>query len=1348
MPTSKVLCGVSLCLLFAFLSPCSAVHVYIRPDNSSWCVRKPCYTLSEYIGHLNVIREPIYAYNKHYVKYLAVINTPVDLLFAAGLHTLQLDGVLSLESYGIEMSMAGTATSLPNGELSVSQIECIGTDSGLDIIGSSKFVLQNIAITQCGAIVPYIYITHSLATFAAVYFHEITSLLLVNVSISRSYGYGLIVGHSLDIAIKNCTFDSNFGSGHYLGGNIAVVSFFEHDTLSLLVESTMIIRGYSSLGSNEFVPGLSVVIQSSMDARITITDTKFINNTSESYSAPTGSLFIGTKYFEGGRTNNSTVYVSTVMISLTESSIQGGFGVSGGCMIIIEQCDAPSYLKNIILRTKIHVFIDSSSFFNNEGFVISGGLGFQQLNIYSEFVFKVHNSLFEHNKGSWGAGGLYIEVVTIPTLQDKYPSMHNLIEIQNCTIIKNIVDDSPNIPGARAGLAIELSDFSSAEIFFHEDRPPVADIIILNSVISHNKCSKSCGLDIFVRSSATSFKAVIDNCTFENNTVDNGAAISIMCDGKFKSALNLTLELVSFGYTYSRGSGTIGTTPAVVYMDNVNNVILRDCNFYNNNISALFLSKSEIHIQGLLIFEQNTAIKGGAMLLCSGSILMPLPYTTVKFLGNHAHRTGGAIYAEQKCHGNSVQTLCFIKPPTYYIYNTVSIISSVQFIFRGNTANSAGSDIYGGSLDTCTSEIWTGTEIIREIFKREESAFSSISSNPTGVCFCTSSNAALNCSTKTMHVSAFPGALFGIYVVIVGQMNGVVPGVVVTSPSSTLDQYQDHQSTGTKCTVIYYRVFSSETYVTLTLTPKQPEPVISPFTPPKLIVYLKDCPPGFQLSLHNRSKCDCIQLLAEKNVLCDIGSETILCPPLVWIGSQLLHNKSHKILYHPHCPLDYCKNQNVSLSLATPDQQCAFNRSGRLCGKCQHGLSLVLGSSNCKPCSNLWLLTLAIFGVAGIALVVILIALNITVSAGTINGVVFYANILRANQAIFSQPGSNKILGGFIAWLNLDLGIGMCFYNGMDAYMKVWFQFAFPLYIWLIVLLIVIISRYSSTLAKLTGKRIVSVLATLFLLSYAKLLRTVILILSSAQIESSDGTVEKVWFYNGEVKYFHDGHIPLVTVAVLLLVLVSTPYTLILVFIQCLQAGTYRRPPLSWVHRLKPLFDSYTAPYKAKHRYWTGLLLLARVALFLCFSINHLGDPTMNLLFSTVMLLCMFMYLAQLGGVYNLWSINILEQSYLLNLCITSAILIYIGESSLYQAAVINSSVGLAFGTLILILIYHMLQIISGNFCPSWLKQKWISCFTIFRKNNKQDSYREDASGTVSARPSVELREPLLECTI
>ena len=43
----------------------------------------------------------------------------------------------------------------------------------------------------------------------------------------------------------------------------------------------------------------------------------------------------------------------------------------------------------------------------------------------------------------------------------------------------------------------------------------------------------------------------------------------------------------------------------------------------------------------------------------------------------------------------------------------------------------------------------------------------------------------------------------------------------------------------------------------------------------------------------------------------------------------------------------------------------------------------------------------------------------------------------------------------FIAWLNLDLGIETCLYDGMDAYAKTWLQFLFPAYIWTIVIIII-----------------------------------------------------------------------------------------------------------------------------------------------------------------------------------------------------------------------------------------------------------------------------------------------------
>ena len=374
-----------------------------------------------------------------------------------------------------------------------------------------------------------------------------------------------------------------------------------------------------------------------------------------------------------------------------------------------------------------------------------------------------------------------------------------------------------------------------------------------------------------------------------------------------------------------------------------------------------------------------------------------------------------------------------------------------------------------------------------------------------------------------------------------------------------------------------------------------------------------------------------------------------------------------------------------------PDEQCALSRSGVLCGSCQQNLSHVLGTSNCKKCSSHFLLLILVFIAAGIVLVAFLMLLNLTVSVGTINGLIFYANIVRANQAIFFPPGTNnQFLSIFIAWLNLDLGIETCFYSGLDAYAKTWLQFLFPVYIWIIVVLIIVSSHYSTTAAKLSGRNAVQVLATLFLLSYAKLLRITITAFSFTLLEYPDGSVKRVWLYDGNVDYLKGKHIALFVAALLLLVFISLPYTLALLFIQCLQYRSRYRI-LAWVRRLKPLFDAYTGPYKDKHRYWPGLLLVVRVVLFLVFSVNVFGDPAVSLLTITVTTSCINFSTINFGSVYRNNVLNLIEYSFFFNLEILSSATLFISLTDGDQAAVVYTSVTIAFATFMIITFYHIL---------------------------------------------------------
>ena len=344
---------------------------------------------------------------------------------------------------------------------------------------------------------------------------------------------------------------------------------------------------------------------------------------------------------------------------------------------------------------------------------------------------------------------------------------------------------------------------------------------------------------------------------------------------------------------------------------------------------------------------------------------------------------------------------------------------------------------------------------------------------------------------------------------------------------------------------------------------------------------------------------------------------------------------------------------------------------------------------------------------------------------------------------LFPHSTSNKLLSIFIAWLNLDLGIETCFYNGLDAYAKTWLQFLLPVYIWIIVVLIIVSSHYSTTAAKLSGRNAVQVLATLFLLSYAKL-RITITAFSFTLPEYLNGSVKRMWLYNGYVEYLKGKHIALFVAALLLLVFISLPYTTALLFIQCLQYRSRYRI-LAWVRRLKPLFDAYTGPYKDKHRYWPGLLLVVRVVLFIIFSLNVFGDPAVSLLTIIVTMFCFLYFSITFGGIYKSIILNLIEYSFFLNLGILSSATLFTTLTGGDQTAVVYTSVVIAFVTFMIITFYHILVRVTKKQQRQRFTEVAISTLktikSTVKRKNKQSSHIQPATHS----PSIELCEPLLE---
>ncbi len=372
------------------------------------------------------------------------------------------------------------------------------------------------------------------------------------------------------------------------------------------------------------------------------------------------------------------------------------------------------------------------------------------------------------------------------------------------------------------------------------------------------------------------------------------------------------------------------------------------------------------------------------------------------------------------------------------------------------------------------------------------------------------------------------------------------------------------------------------------------------------------------------------------------------------------------------------------------DTQCRFNRAGRLCGGCLDGYSLAIGSSHCIHCPNNDNLALLIFfAAAGFLLVFFITAFNLTVTQGMINGLVFYANIVWIYQRIFFPLTDEvivviSILKTIIAWVNLDFGIESCFADGLTAFWKTWLQFIFPFYIWAIAGLIIVVTKYSSRLTKLLGSRAVPVLSTLILLSYIKLLNTVVSalefsILVYTKYPTTTPTISVVWSIDGNLTYFGFPHILLFLAGLVVLLFLWLPYTLLLLLMQWLRRASHLRL-LSWMMRYHPVYDAYFAPLKHKHHYWFGVLLLARGLLLVTFASTFGISGSVNLLLLLVLAVTLLLYMT-LVQPYKSKAVLLFQSTYLANLVLLSGFFFFTytqPNRSTLQAAAIGLSISFA----------------------------------------------------------------------
>ena len=437
-------------------------------------------------------------------------------------------------------------------------------------------------------------------------------------------------------------------------------------------------------------------------------------------------------------------------------------------------------------------------------------------------------------------------------------------------------------------------------------------------------------------------------------------------------------------------------------------------------------------------------------------------------------------------------------------------------------------------------------------------------------------------------------------------------------------------------------------------------------------VNLLPCPVGFTLQ---DGICDCDFILTKIIVSCNIDQSAIRRPANTWITA---HNQTQNTKYLiSDCPMDYCLPYSSYVNLLYPNLQCQFNRTGVLCSQCQQPLSMVFGSSRCMECTNIHILITIIVIVAGIVLLVLLYLLNLTVTKGTVNGIIFYANIISINNSYFLINNNVfKPLQVFISFTNLDLGIETCFYHGMGSYAKMWLQLFFPFYLIVIASSIIIASRYSSKILRLTFSRSLPVLATLFLLSYTGILRTVSTVLFSYSTITHlpSGHHQMVWSIDASVALFGI-KFTILFIVCLVLFLLLIPFNIVLLFTRYLSKFRI-------INRFKPLLDAFQGSYKDKYYYWVAVNIILRSLFFALYGLRS----KLRLLLATMILIGFSTCYGYIRPNKNK-AVNFHELLLLINLTITYAVSYY--SSSNVFSLVTNIMISLAFIQFSIVVLYH-----------------------------------------------------------
>ena len=427
-------------------------------------------------------------------------------------------------------------------------------------------------------------------------------------------------------------------------------------------------------------------------------------------------------------------------------------------------------------------------------------------------------------------------------------------------------------------------------------------------------------------------------------------------------------------------------------------------------------------------------------------------------------------------------------------------------------------------------------------------------------------------------------------------------------------------------------------------------------------ITLLSCGIGFNFDSSN-SSCVCDPRLLGRNdgISCDSETHTVSVDNGAWIGTFRGAIIVDRCLLFGYCRAGktLIKVNSSDIEDVDFDLQCdpEANRIGFLCSECRENFSAVLGTRNCRLCTNWYLFLLIFFVAVGILAIVIIQYLNITITAGYINGVIFYSNIISIYGSTIVPGNTYNAELVLVSFPSLSLGVETCFYDGMTIFHRVLWQLSFPIYLFILMAVITLLSgtrAWNKVMSmfpnrlRTPGSTTIQSFATLLVVCYVSVLGSCSELIAFNRIYTINDTFFLQWRSQPTIDYFGREHSVPGIIAFLFMVFYIIPFPLFLFFPSILYRNRY-------TNRFKPIFDTFWDPYKPQYRYFLGFRL---IFLILPFFLATTVRPPLSLFITNFFLILYLLVHCLLQPYQEKWR-NYIDASFVCNLVLVLSGSIY-----------------------------------------------------------------------------------------